>query len=182
MKTCAMCVELVPASSMKLEPLGKNDAMVLVCRDCATDEKPVAKFGPERGYTTPIGFPTAKEMKRAVRAAFGVDKLPRNKSTSGCRPLTPGHIMVRIRRVRGHDAEQAKATLAHVPWHHQLSYLGSTNKWFVFERPDPKANPVGFVHKPDPLEPIAHFKVGEHNPRPDYIDHHKQPKHVRRRR
>lgn len=45
---CALCLDTI-AGTPRQEPLGRNDALVNVCDDCAT-QRPLSKFGPEAGY------------------------------------------------------------------------------------------------------------------------------------
>ncbi len=65
-KTCAICADLVDAEAGTLEPLGRDDALVFVCSGCAT-ERPVAKFGPERGFEPQGSLPQRSQGKGAPR-------------------------------------------------------------------------------------------------------------------
>jgi hypothetical protein len=61
MTTCAICVAICVAPHR--EPLGRNDAMVNVCDECASP--PVSRFGPELAYEPGDRMPTMDDARTA---------------------------------------------------------------------------------------------------------------------
>lgn len=164
-KTCAICVALVLAHEGGMHPLGRNDAMVFVCERCS-GERAVTKNGPELGYASGGGFPTRAAVKQATDRVFGkMTRGQRNlmaKHLGEVKPVQPGYCVVRVRRrFMGRDRDHVEAAAA-CRWTN-ITYLGATAGFFIFQRPIPKridkrVKSPGYVHKPDPLEPIAQYR------------------------
>jgi hypothetical protein len=138
---CAICGDDIVGVPRR-EPLGRDDAMVAVCDDCAT-EAPREARGPDRGYQ--VREDTPPSVKRAIADTLrGVKKLrrPRGLKLRGAlagRPM-PGFIIVRVARVvagRSIDKAEAQESLRDQPWFADLQILGTTSKWHLFQRPDP---------------------------------------------
>jgi hypothetical protein len=140
---CAICGDDI-VGEVRREPLGKDDALVAVCDDCAT-KAPQEARGPDRGYqvresaTAREGTPSAK---RALLHAVKKLRRPRGLKLHGAltgRP-TPGFIIVRVPRIvagRSIDKAEAQESLRGQPWFADLQILGTTSKWHLFQRPDP---------------------------------------------
>lgn len=65
MSFCAICTDDIVGEPRR-EPLGKNDALVDVCIDCATQTVRHVD-GVERGYEPNGGLPTAKAANAGAR-------------------------------------------------------------------------------------------------------------------
>lgn len=67
---CAICTD--ECSGDRKAPLGRNDAMVVVCSDC--DTLPARTVdGPDRTYQPSGGLPSYKESQRGIETALGAD-------------------------------------------------------------------------------------------------------------
>jgi hypothetical protein len=140
---CAICGDDIVGVPRR-ESLGKDDAMVAVCDDCAT-EVPREARGPDRGYQVRESA-TAREgallAKRALLRGVKKPRRARGPKLRGAltgRP-TPGFIIVRAPRVidgRSIDKAEARESLRDQPWFADLQILGTTSKWHLFQRPDP---------------------------------------------
>lgn len=151
MSLCAICVS--DRGPFSKEPLGRNNAMVAVCRSCST-EPAKNKTGPVLGYEIREGVSIA-EMNRRL-AATSATGVPFSHSAELVRDLSPGWILVRVRRRdssgRPRDMNDAVAALRNNPQFADARYLGADAQHFLFERPDPKAiksdeNPLAAIEK-----------------------------------
>lgn len=65
---CAICTD--ECSGDRKAPIGRDDAMVVVCSDCDT-LPPREKYGPERAYESTGGLLSAAESTAGMRRARG---------------------------------------------------------------------------------------------------------------
>ncbi len=162
MRCCAICAsDIADGEQPRMAPIGRNDALVLVCDDCF-DEPAREKVGPERNYDIPEGMSMA-EMQRKISRIIGPNvtrPFNRNECT---RAAQPGFIVVRVarkdQRGRTRDQNEAYRTLMGKRWAKGVRYLGVDDRYHLFERPDPKlvrdsrmssstaANPLAAIEK-----------------------------------
>jgi hypothetical protein len=147
---CAICGDDI-VGEVRREPLGKDDALVAVCDDCAT-KAPQEARGPDRGYQVRDVTPGATARERPTSAKRAIVDVgpslavaprrtrgPRLRGALTGRP-TPGFIIVRVPRIvagRSIDKAEAQESLRDQPWFADLQILGTTSKWHLFQRPDP---------------------------------------------
>jgi len=140
---CALCADDAPGIVLVRRPLGRNDAMVSVCKDC-DEEPPRAVHGPERGYAVPAPDPgQGRTLSRFATAANRITGEQRSRPRANIRTLQPGWKLVRVRILRPDgtkiDSQSAWDSLRGKPWFGELRLLGSDTTWHLFERPDDQA-------------------------------------------
>lgn len=142
MSWCAICTS--ERGPFERRPLGKGNALVLVCREC--DEEPAkVRLGPERGYEEREAMSNAEIQARLHEYLLEQDPMQADpearKKILMMRERTPGWILMRARRRDGmlnhKDVKMAVKAWEHHPWFPELRYLGYDNTFFLFERPDP---------------------------------------------
>lgn len=162
---CAICAD--DSGPFVPRPLGKNDAIVNVCRDC--DEEPaVTKNGPERGYEIQEGMST-KDFAESLREFLAeTDPITAREKMTGPlqmlkgRERTPGWIMVRLhinKDGKPRECTEALRDLVDRPWFRELRYLGATHTYFLLERPDPAVAAESRRASENPLIDLSLFKV-----------------------
>lgn len=146
MSFCAICA--ARTDSQIREPLGRNDAMVIVCAACAT-QPPDAREA-RGGYSVR----SESEILTPGEMRAGVDRM-RSKvldarqqrrvspvSAPSGRSVTAGWIAVVVPlKIDGRsvDRREALASLARREWHGDLRWVCTTASGHVFERPGPRA-------------------------------------------
>ncbi len=88
MATCAICV--AECAGDRKAPLGRNDAMVIVCSDC--DTLPARAYtGPDRSYEPTGGLPSYRESQCGIEKALGKDykRLTRLENAVAMTPAPP---------------------------------------------------------------------------------------------
>ena len=88
MPFCAICTD--ETSDLVARPLGKDDALVSICRSCDEDRPATAVDG-TRGYEFREGLPTRKEMDRGARLVMGDERYERDAAfeiRAGMSPTT----------------------------------------------------------------------------------------------
>lgn len=133
---CAICTS--DAANGTMEPLGKNNALVRVCRDCS-EQRPEHKTS-TRSYEPTGGLLGVADMKH-VKAETDIDQYGGAALT--IRNVTEGYTIVRVAKTipgaRGskvsRDRWGALATLRDKPWYRSLKALGSDARYHLFERP-----------------------------------------------
>lgn len=164
---CAICLD--ERGPFESRPLGKNDAMVKVCRDC--DEQPAEyKNGPVRGYDLDASNGvTWSEFKDRVQA-FAFEASPAGEqiirqpyASPNMRSVTPGWLMLRVRRRdasgRPRDMREATQTFAREPWAREVHYIGTDSAFHVFERPDPNLAKNLRTASHNPIAWLEQFKT-----------------------
>ena len=106
MTFCAICTS--ERGPFFQRPLGKDDALVSVCRDCDEDA-PIATYGPERAYEGAAAAPTHVEMTKALRRLQGDERYERESAFN--RELSPiGQSEATKERIRKYRREQSEWT------------------------------------------------------------------------
>jgi hypothetical protein len=174
---CAICTEVI-CGPITREPLGRNDALVAVCMTCAT-EKPIARAD-DRGAllrtraSAKLAHPSRRTRQRVLQALGTDAERTRRAQRQRIQPFAlvldprPGYVMHRVRRPRGFSFEDAPALIAGEPWANDASYLGVTNDWVLFDRPDEataraaRARQAFGVGKEaiDPMRILARYRTG----------------------
>jgi hypothetical protein len=130
-----------------------------VCEACAT-ESAREKRGPSIDYDVPeVAGAWRKGMDAAYRRTMG-PYVRSNKSV--CRDVTPGFLLVRypVRcDGRSWDVAEARATFRDEPWFAELSHIGSTRRYHLFERPDPDAARAGRTKQGGEVDNLERFRV-----------------------
>jgi len=158
MRSCAVCAELAPVEQMALEPLGRANAMVLVCPACVGDA-PQERQGSHRGYPIPEG--SRGSVHLAVRAAPSPGPGRPINSHNSVAPRRPGFVLVRVAKRqpdgRPIDSHEALETLRDKPWFAEVKSVGSTEMFHLFERPDVEAAAKARQESanPDPFAPLT---------------------------
>lgn len=136
---CAICTS--ERGPFTREPLGKNGALVAVCRDCA-EVSPVSNPELTAAYEVNDGPKMGwEEVRRRVFAYDeSVDPLFGRVRDIVPRPKTPGYKIIRVPRRdsmgRSRDAREAFMTI--YKQHGQIHFLGMDERYVLFETPDPK--------------------------------------------
>lgn len=161
---CAICTDEIVGKVFR-EPLGKNDALVAVCSDCAT-EKPIAREASLAYEPPPKSTETVKRaIARGTRHVLGnsASGLPYKERVDDSvrrhdKPR-PGFILVRIRKPPGFTRENAPRLVAHEPWAAEARYMGTTNRYVLFDRPDVDgARAARGEQKTNPLDALEQFR------------------------
>jgi hypothetical protein len=134
---CAICGDDIVGNPRR-EPLGKDEALVNVCDDCATEPAREVR-GPDRGYQARVGVPLTEVKRKASNYLRSVGAPRRGLYRSLASRPSLGYVVVRVPRLllgKSIDLAEAQETLRDQPWFADLRVLGSTPKWHLFERPD----------------------------------------------
>lgn len=108
---CALCAADVRGDAYTREPLGRNDALVVVCLSCSSPI--VEDNGPDRGYAPTGGLPTYTESQRVPRLAVGDGDFD---APAPFFARTEGSRIVRLHIKRfGCPRDAAEAVLADIP-------------------------------------------------------------------
>lgn len=152
MSYCAICAST--HGPFVKEPLGRDDAMVNVCPDCATGAS--VRLGPERGYECREGISSVEMRKRLAAVASPADR--RSADFRGSAMLvkdsTPGFVVERLdirRNGKRRDRNEITRIVHTLPWGKAARYLGCDGSAFIFEHP-PK------VTLRNDADPIADLK------------------------
>jgi uncharacterized small protein (DUF1192 family) len=161
---CAICTD--DRGPFTRRPLGKDEALVDVCRDC--DEEPAKiKHGPERGYEEQEAM-SVREMHARIRGLYNeLDPItPEERSRARhvtVRDRTPGWLIVRLSvrdgLGRARDIQTAIKTMKDRPYFAELHYLGASGGYFLFERPDPKVAADQRRSSENPLVALEKFRA-----------------------
>lgn len=140
-KCCAICAHDIRAGEARHAPLGKDDALVVICATC-DDETPQHLHGPDRNYEPDgIGQSFQRLVATSTTKLLGVGD--RHATLAPLRhDRTPGYLLVRVpQKVNGkaRDQHEAWQTFQHEPWANEVNYLGCFRRYYVWERPDAEA-------------------------------------------
>lgn len=164
---CAICARDVPLLEARSAPLGRNGATVTICRGC--DDEPARSYTSERPtyelregmsgvMMRAAGDRVLRELGAPVQTRHTVNE--RHVVGRNIHDRTPGWILIRI-SIRHCDVREAIARLRREPWFRDVRFLGSVNRWHLFERPDPKvaAEQRQRSSGVDPIEWLEKYKT-----------------------
>lgn len=125
---CANCARRPPVARSRLAP---GEPMVWLCDECASGKIDEIRV-PDRGYEVP-----ERDYAATIRAI--AQDVPRGRVTrkryNGKAPA-PGFVVERVLKRGGMTRDQARETLHGNSWFSELRYLGVSDRWYLFERPD----------------------------------------------
>lgn len=166
---CAICTETV-TEPIRRAPLGRNDAMVIVCVDC--DSARPRERGPSNYVPTfdegmnqvTMAKKMGAELARVAPAGEAIARHAGRNETAKTR--TPGCLIIRIRRRHpgggARDAREAfEAELADKPWAKEVRYVGADIRWHIYERPDPEVAAQQRAPSDRPLMWLEQYRSGE---------------------
>lgn len=143
MSFCASCISDIAPGQERHAAIGRNDAIVVLCRDCAA-EPAVTKTGPDRGYEPDGSYGELKKAVDKFCANVNPKKLKFNRNAVGAMGGVPaGFTAVSVAVVTAdgtkRDRYEALETLRGEPWYAKVTYVGSgmtaQGPTHVFARP-----------------------------------------------
>ena len=165
---CAVCTSDIDSDCPRQAPLGKHNALVNVCDDCF-DEPARERRDHQVGYDTDraVGKGSMRRLVHEANVRLGV---PTGGTKAEQRislvPFTHGkNVGFEICRVpRGapdgsRRDQQAAWVTAKVTWGAEVTYIGQTLRYFVFQRPNPIKLATSGHAEPSPLEAIAQYQT-----------------------
>lgn len=121
---CAICTAAILGAAFTREPLGRNDALVVVCLSCSSGPV-IADDGPDRGWEPSGGLPTFKEGGR-IPLLGAADEFD---AAAPFFARTEGSRLVRLHITRfGRTRDAAEAVIEDIPSiAADVRYLGAVN-------------------------------------------------------
>ncbi len=134
--------------------------MFTICTPCAT-EAAREKRGPSIDYDVPeVAGAWRKSMDAAYRRTMG--PFVRPDITVMRRSAAPGFLLVRCPLRKdgiARSSAEAIATFRDEPWFAELAHIGTTQRYHLFERPDPEAVRAARTKQGGEVDSVERFRV-----------------------
>lgn len=161
-RTCAICAASCDGSITA--PIGKDDAPVFVCAEC-NNETPIARDS-ERGYEPPPENEDGGFLDAITRGAERAIPGYREKAAAAKRlfigpmytGVAAGYEVVRVPRSDGQGGRRDNRAAYEYARKHfgpEVEAVGTSARFFVFQRPSPERLAKARKQRDDHRDPIA---------------------------